>query len=143
MTFISDQFLLNSGTAYTYRVKAFQNELFSNYSNEATDTTFEITGFGQKDEVISGIPEIFALGQNYPNPFNPSTFIQYQLPKACRVLLTVYNIKGQKVAALVDKIQSAGYYRVEWHPDGLPSGIYVYKLKANGYINSNKMTFLK
>jgi hypothetical protein len=76
------------------------------------------------------IPETIAL-QNYPNPFNPSTKIQYEIPRSARVNLTVYNTRGQQVDQLVDQMQTAGIYAVEWDGTGHSAGIYFYVLDVN------------
>jgi len=94
------------------------------------------------------VPKKFALSQNYPNPFNPITHIKYQLAKDVTVKLLVYNVRGQQVAALVDRDQSAGYYQVEWRgTDGrggeLASGVYFYRLQAGEHIFTKKMVLLK
>ncbi len=85
----------------------------------------------------------FQLGQNYPNPFNPSTHIDYQLPVASKVTLTIYNLLGQKVRTLINKNQLAGNYNVIFTASGLASGVYIYRLKAGKFIQSRKMLFLK
>jgi hypothetical protein len=93
-------------------------------------------------------PQTFTLFQNQPNPFNPETKISYFLPKACQVRLTVYNVLGQKVRNLFDGHQEAGIQTLIW--DGkdneavsLSSGIYFYRLQADSFIQTNKMTLLK
>jgi len=82
------------------------------------------------------LPVAYRLGQSYPNPFNPSTTIEYQLPAAQRVVLTIYNMRGQTVRVLVDAVQAEGLHRATW--DGkdqaghsVPSGIYMYQLTAD------------
>ena len=87
-------------------------------------------------------PTLFALGQNYPNPFNAGTTIPYSLPRPADVQLTVYNIRGQTVAILVDEHQSPGEYALNFDKDNLPSGIYFYRLKAGEQIVTKKMTIL-
>ena len=76
------------------------------------------------------VPKEYALHQNYPNPFNPTTKIKYDLPKASKVILKVYNLLGQEVVTLLDEIQEAGYKTVEWNPNDIASGIYFYRLDA-------------
>lgn len=67
----------------------------------------------------SDIPATFALQQNYPNPFNPVTTIPYQLPEQSKVSISVYDIRGIKVATLVNGAQEPGYYQISW--DGIKS----------------------
>ncbi|MCG3157227.1 MAG: hypothetical protein DKINENOH_03859 [bacterium] len=94
------------------------------------------------------LPTKFALSQNYPNPFNPQTTIKYQLPKASHVILKIFNILGQKMVTLIDEKKAAGYYSVKW--DGtdqlgiqVPSGIYLYQLKAGDFEDVRKLTLVK
>jgi len=94
------------------------------------------------------IPEKFALLQNYPNPFNPTTDIRYRISHQSRVKLTVYNTLGQKVRTLVEKKQAAGDYSVQWN--GLnanempaPSGVYFYRLDAEGNHFTRKMVLMR
>ncbi|MDP4175037.1 MAG: T9SS type A sorting domain-containing protein [Bacteroidota bacterium] len=85
----------------------------------------------------------FALEQNYPNPFNPSTTISYALPKAAYVSLKVYDVLGKEVKTLVNEYKVEGKYSVEFNANSLPSGIYVYQLKAGNNIVSRKMMLVK
>ena len=85
----------------------------------------------------------FALKQNYPNPFNPTTKIKYSLPEASVVTLSVYNILGMRVSLLVDGNQKAGYYEIEFNAAGLPSGTYIYRLKAGSFTSIKKLLLLK
>ena len=89
------------------------------------------------------IPEAFALAQNYPNPFNPSTAIEYELPTPQHVRLEVFDATGRSVGVLVDGIRPAGTHSVRFGADNLPSGLYVYRLQANGETLTRKMTLLR
>ncbi len=102
--------------------------------------TFQVDVVTAIEDGKSKIPAKFALRQNYPNPFNPTTTISYQLPKQSNVELSIYNLLGQKVATLVNKKQPAGRYEANWEASGFASGIYVYKLKANGQEQSAILT---
>ena len=88
------------------------------------------------------VPTEYGLSQNYPNPFNPSTTIAYQIPKASSVKLTVYNMLGEEVATLVSGEKGPGYYQVRWQPH-LPSGMYIYRLRAGEFVQSRKLMLLK
>ncbi len=91
----------------------------------------------------AGLPATYALEQNYPNPFNPSTTIAFNLADAGFVKLNVYNILGQKVETLVDKMVMAGSYKVQFEGTGLASGVYVYRLQVNGIVQVKKMLLTK
>ncbi len=86
----------------------------------------------------------FELAQNYPNPFNPTTRIRYWLPRAAAVQLQIFNLRGQRVATLVDERQEAGLHEVEWQPGALSSGMYVYRLQAGKkFVATRKLVLLK
>ena len=94
------------------------------------------------------IPAIFELGQNYPNPFNPETKIEYQLAKDTQVEISIYNIRGEKVRTLLNENRKAGYHSIIWNGTDhrnreLPSGIYLYRIKTDGYCTTKKMLLIK
>jgi len=94
------------------------------------------------------LPTSTCLQQNYPNPFNPSTTISYQLEKGTSVKLGIYNLLGQHVATVVDAYQSAGYYSVNWnsrdpHGNPLASGIYIYRIETENFVQNKKLSLLR
>jgi hypothetical protein len=91
----------------------------------------------------NALPLIFFLSQNYPNPFNPSTALSYQLSSDSEVKLTIYDISGRKVAALINDHVSAGSYETVWDAAGFPSGIYFARLSCGEKSVSTKMVLLK
>lgn len=91
----------------------------------------------------ANIPSQFILQQNYPNPFNPSTTIRYTVKEESRVSLIVFNLLGEPVATLIDKELPAGEYSTQFSPNALPSGVYLYRVTANGFVQSRKMLLLK
>ncbi len=92
----------------------------------------------------SELPDDFTLSQNYPNPFNPSTKIQYALPVSGNVTLKVFNILGQEVMTLINnQTQTSGLHEVTFNASSLPSGIYFYRLQADGFVDAKKMILLK
>ncbi|MGE5620970.1 MAG: right-handed parallel beta-helix repeat-containing protein [archaeon] len=88
-------------------------------------------------------PTEYALLQNYPNPFNPSTVINFDIPQASKVSLRVYDMLGKEVATLVDGYKEIGSYSVRFNASSLPSGMYIYEIRANNFIRSGKMLLLK
>ena len=94
------------------------------------------------------LPQEYALYQNYPNPFNASTVIAFDLPYNSHVTITVYNVLGQQVTTLVDGRLPAGNHRVTWNGTSssgtsVASGIYYYRLRADGFTATRKMILVK
>jgi Secretion system C-terminal sorting domain len=85
----------------------------------------------------------FKLGQNYPNPFNPTTVISYQIPQSGFVTVKIFDVLGRKVATLISEEKPAGSYEVNFSAKGLASGVYIYRLKVNDFIESKKMLLIK
>jgi hypothetical protein len=84
-------------------------------------------------------PVSFKLEQNYPNPFNPQTHIKYDVAKTGPVNLSVYNVAGQRIRTLVNKVQERGNYRVTFSGEGLASGVYFYRLQTGRFVETRKM----
>lgn len=94
------------------------------------------------------MPKEFSISQNFPNPFNPETIIKYQVPKQVRVRISIYNIFGQEVRALVNEEKSQGNYFTRW--DGrdnlsrlVSSGIYLYRIEAEQFTQMKKMILIR
>jgi hypothetical protein len=94
-------------------------------------------GFAIGDD--SGLPTEFALGANYPNPFASATTIAYELPESSHVRLVIFDVTGREVARLVDAEQPAGRHTAEWHPANLASGVYLYRLEAGPFVQTQRM----
>ncbi len=131
---------LEPDNIYIYKVCAFNDYGFSAYTNEVFVTT---QGNG------SILPESelplkeFILRENYPNPFNPSTTINFILPEASDVKLSIYNTLGQRVALLANSFFESGSYSFQWDASGLNSGIYFYRLEAGNFTQIRKMILIK
>ena len=126
---------LNSGN-YKYRLK--QIDYNGNYKY-----------YYLSSEINIGVPNKFSLKQNYPNPFNPVTNIEYEIPKDSKVILNVYDITGRLVSTLVNEIQKAGYYKVQFDLNkiNLASGVYIYQIisenSSENLSKSMKMLLIK
>ena len=124
----TDNTVIN-GNKYKYRLKQIDQNGSYKYSSE-TEVTANL------------VPTSYSLSQNYPNPFNPSTTINFVIPKSSFVNLKVFDILGNEVATLVDENKDAGKYKIVYDAQNLASGIYIYKLVADGYISTKKMILL-
>jgi hypothetical protein len=137
---------VGNGTA-TFTVSDNTPDLlyYQSTNNEFVGWRMNITEYGNVTSVPeskAAYPKGYSLSMAYPNPFNSSTRIQYSLPKAANVRLTVYDIRGKQVAILVDEKKEAGSYQVEWNPE-LPSGVYFYRIQAGEFKDSKKMLLLR
>jgi hypothetical protein len=88
-------------------------------------------------------PAGYELLPNYPNPFNGGTVIPYRLPATALVRIELWNLLGENIRVLVDEVQSGGTHEVAMRADGIPSGVYVYRLASEGQIFSRRMLLLK
>lgn len=118
---------------FSYRLKQIDFDGTVEYSNEV---------FAE-----IGSPQNFMLMQNYPNPFNPSTSIEFSIPVVSNVSVEIYNVIGELVSSLVNQSLEAGYHRINFNASNLPSGTYIYQLKANGqngtFVDTKKMLLMK
>jgi hypothetical protein len=89
------------------------------------------------------LPTHYALGQNFPNPFNPSTTIMYELPMSSMVKLIVYDLLGREVSVLVSERRDAGIHEVQLDASGLSTGVYLYTLTAEGFIQTRKLLLVR
>ena len=117
---------------------------FRNGSNsDIYETGFNISGLVSNNNEVSIIPDEFKLSQNYPNPFNPSTSINYSIPTASNVKITIYDALGKSVNVLVNQNQLSGNYNIMWNASNLPSGVYIYKIEAGSFTDAKKMILIK
>lgn len=94
------------------------------------------------------LPKDFVLKQNYPNPFNPSTAIEFDISTRSRVEISVYNLLGQEILILTDKVYDPGNYSIPWdgtdaHGRPVPTGMYLYRMKAGENQHLRKMLLIK
>jgi hypothetical protein len=88
------------------------------------------------------------LAQNLPNPFNPSTKIAFSLAKAGPVTLRIFDSQGREIALLIDETRAAGDHEVNWTARdasgrSMSSGLYFYRIDAEGFTQTKKMLLLK
>jgi len=104
--------------------------------------TFDINSILGIDP-YSVIPTDYNLGQNFPNPFNPSTNIKFGLPKSSDVKLKIYDILGNEVSTLINNRLNPGTFEVHWDASRFASGVYFYKLEADGFVQTKRMLLVK
>ena len=88
------------------------------------------------------------MSPNFPNPFNPETTLRYALPQSGSVKLTIYDMLGQEIRALVNEVQAPGMYTVLWngrndHGFAVASGLYFYRIEVGNFIQTRKMTLVR
>lgn len=137
---------INELSAFVNQTEAFvrTNKLIPEYGEsliaEADDIILELSrGFSLQN----GEPSTYTLRQNYPNPFNPATTISFNIPKTGFVSLKVYDVLGNEAAILVNENLNANSYEVSWDASGFASGVYFYKITADGFTETRKMVLIK
>lgn len=83
------------------------------------------------------------ISNSYPNPFNNQTTIEFYIQQPGYVNLSIFNSIGQKVETVVQNYTGAGFYKINWQPKNLASGIYLYHLQTSKFTETKKMIYLK
>jgi hypothetical protein len=135
---------------YTLTVTGKEIDGYVAHSTQVQLNVMELLGPAdvEDDAGISNTPKTFTLFQNMPNPFNPETQINYFLPIDCQISVTIYNLLGQKVRTLFEGYQTSGVQSLTWNGrsdqgEQLSSGIYFYRLQADNFVETKKMTLMK
>ena len=131
---------LEPGTIHHWRVRSRNVAGVSKWSETYS---FQTAGVGTSIDDERSLPNSYTLEQNYPNPFNPTTNITFSLPESGSVTLKIYNMLGSEVATLVDSELPAGSFDVTWDATNFSSGMYIYKLTANNFTQTKKLTLIK
>lgn len=126
-------FMQNNSIVYGYAVSSNGNVI------KLADTLNMFTGVNGNNNA----PVSYELKQNYPNPFNPSTVISYSLPKSGAVKLSVFDALGREMEVLENGVKQAGNYEVTLNGTKYNSGVYFYKLTADGFTETKKMILIK
>ncbi len=132
----------NSPKSYTFVDKNPINDTLQYRLKQIdNDGAFEYSAVVEVE--INNLPTEFSLEQNYPNPFNPITTIEYSVPEAGIVNISVYNLLGEKVKEIVNSYKSAGVYKINFNPIHLSSGVYIYKMTAGSFTAVKKLNLIK
>lgn len=104
-----------------------------------SDTLYPIGIINYNNEA----PEKYSLKQNYPNPFNPETTINFSLPQASVLTISIYDITGKEIEVAYNGYLHAGNYSMKWNSSSFPSGIYFYRMNAVNFSDTKKMILVK
>jgi hypothetical protein len=133
-------------TNYSFEDKNLNTGKY-NYRLKQIDYNGNFEYFNLAGEVEIGVPKKFDISQNYPNPFNPTAKIDFDLPFDSKVSMKLYDISGREVMTLVNEQKSAGYYTVQMNGNNLSSGMYFYRIIAEGngqkYVMTKKAVLIK
>lgn len=137
-SFIGTQWNANKSPCPMWRYNQRLNNIAPLNHDIATDVESD-------DELL---PREFVTTQNFPNPFNAATSIEYSIPRAGDVNISIFNLSGQVVRKILVPAQPAGNHRIRWEAMDqkgavLPSGVYFYKIESNNLKASGKMVLIK
>ncbi len=143
---MNNSFSLHTPSLYSDTLQAYGLEV--NDTILASDHLPVVADFKFKTPTTSSIeterPSSFELAQNFPNPFNPSTTIPFTLDKASNINLSVHSINGSMIASLIDdEFYNSGEYSINFDASLLASGVYVYRLMADGEVQNKQMILIK
>jgi hypothetical protein len=110
---------------------------------DSTSTTNSETKTASDRGSTFVLPDQFALETSVPNPVRTQATIRYALPEASDVTLTVYDVMGREVAQLVQSAKAAGFHEVQFDASPLPSGTYLYRLRAGVFTETRRMVVVR
>jgi hypothetical protein len=118
-------------TIYTYEDKKLQTGKYD-YRLKQNDYNGTYEYYDLEGDISIEKPNVFTMSQNYPNPSNPKSKIDYEIPVNGRITIKLYNTLGQEVKSIIDETKEAGYYTAEFDGTDLASGVYFYRIIAEG-----------
>lgn len=139
--FVSGAGSTNTARSYEFRDPDVQVGTYF-YRLKQIDTNGSFT-YSEAKEVSVKPPDQYQLSQNYPNPFNPKTNIIFRLKEDGRVSIRLYDVLGREVMTVVDRRMKAGTHKLTIDGSQLPSGLYLYSMKAGNFHQVKKMALVK
>lgn len=150
-TFTKIGFVPGNGTTATERRYQFLDDevgsgiVFYRLKQIDLNGSFE---YSNVIEVAVAGPKSFTLSQNYPNPFNPETRIEFTVPNASKVEITIYDELGRTIRKLANQQYGIGTYSITWNGKNdagqlVASGLYLYAIKSGQFVSTRKMILLK
>ncbi|MCG8374147.1 MAG: alpha-amylase family glycosyl hydrolase, partial [Balneolales bacterium] len=115
----------------------------TNITLEPYSTVIVKLGVVLTNTELHSSPSEYILSGNYPNPFNPSTNINFTLPTASHVRLSIFDVTGRLVTELLNEQRTSGEHTIKFDASGLSSGVYFYRLETEGFVSTQKMMLIK
>jgi len=135
-----------TSTAYYMGLSLNGSSIYQGYDDKVVGHSVRCAmdaSTGINDHSNNTLPKSIDLLQNFPNPFNPNTTISYSLPERTKVVLSVYNELGEKIAELVNGEKASGTYSVKWNANNFATGVYFYELKTDKSSVTKKLILMK
>jgi len=130
---------------YYFKVRAHNAKGWGSYSNLLKVSP--VTGVEGEPQAEPKAQTSLLLGA-IPNPTHHDARISFQLAEGGEMSLKLYNSAGQLVRTLVKSNLSAGTHAITWdgRDDGgrkVSAGVYYYRMSANGYQKSGRLTVVR
>ncbi len=135
-----------ASVGFTYEIFDNTGSAHPNDGMDLTVYTLDLMGIPVAtavEPIFADLPSLFVLEQNYPNPFNPSTQVTFLLFSSSEVEVSVFDMLGRPVKSLFKGHLPMGVHQVEFDASGLPSGVYLYTVRAGGDVQTRTMTLVK
>ena len=134
---------LSSNIPAKVRAGNVMKSLWTDLAPSDNSATLDLKLVTDIDYEKTVVPSGFNLEQNYPNPFNPITIICYDLPNNTHVKIVVFDMLGRLITTLVDEEKFSGFYKIQFNASSLSSGVYLYRMQANGLSQTKKFILMK
>lgn len=146
IAFIQGHGTSNVSNGYLYKNEKLKAGNYQ-YRLKQIDFNGNFEYFSLESDVLINPPGNFEMSQNYPNPSNPRSKINFEIPVNGKVTIKVYDITGREVITLLDENREADYYTVEFDGTNIASGVYFYRIYAEGenknFTKTLKMILIK
>lgn len=146
IVFITGKGTTNTANGYIYKDENLKTGKYK-FRLKQIDLSGNYEYYELQEEVTIAPPGKFDMGQNYPNPGNPNTKINFEMPVNGKVSIVMYDLLGREIATLLNENREADYYTVEFNGSNIASGVYFYRIDAEGegkkFTKAMKMIIVK
>jgi hypothetical protein len=121
----------NEPRQYSYEDSKLRTGTYK-YRLKQIDFNGKLEYYDLVNDVYVAPPGSFSVGQNYPNPSNPKAKIDYEIPRESKVTIKLFDLLGREVMIILSEVKQEGYYTAEFDGSSLASGVYFYRVLAEG-----------